>query len=63
MTVKMGESKGDGRIAFDVAAGRIRTSTMKTEMASTMSTVGPDGRPAQTRNTTRTSMTMELVEK
>lgn len=62
-TIKMGESKGDGRIVFDVAAGRIRTSTMKTEMPSTMSTVGPDGRPAQTRNTTRTSMTMELVEK
>ena len=63
MTMKMGESKGDGQIEFDVAAGRIRKSTMKTEMPSTMTTIGPDGRPAEMRNTTKTSMTMELVEK
>jgi len=63
MTMKMGESKGDGQIEFDAAAGRIRKSTMKTEMPSTMTTVGPDGRPAEMRNTTKTSMTMELVEK
>jgi hypothetical protein len=62
-TMKMGDSKGDGQIAFDVASGRIRTSTMKTEMPSTISTVGRDGRPAQMRQTTKTSMTMELVER
>lgn len=63
MTVKLGDSKGDGEIEFDVAAGRIRKSTMRTEMPSTMTTVGPDGRPAAMKNTTKTSMTMELVEK
>jgi hypothetical protein len=63
MTVKMGESKGDGEIEFDVTNGRIRKSTMKTEMPSTMSTVGPDGRAAQFKQTTKTSMTMALVEK
>jgi hypothetical protein len=63
MTMKLGDSKGDGLIEFDVANGRIRTSTMKTEMPSTMSNVGPDGRPATMKNTTKTSMNMELVEK
>ena len=63
MTMRMGDSKGDGQIEFDVTNGRIRKSTMKTEMPSTMSTTGPDGRPAQMKNTTKTSMTMELVEK
>jgi len=63
LTMKLGESRGDGQIEFDVANGRIRTSTMNTEMPSTMSTVGPDGRPAQTKQMTKTSMRMELVEK
>jgi hypothetical protein len=63
MTMKMGESKGDGQIDFDAAHGRIRKSTMKTEMPSTMSTVGPDGRPSQMKQTTKTSMTMDLQEK
>jgi hypothetical protein len=63
MTVKLGDSKGDGEIEFDVARGRIRKSTMKTDMPSTMTTIGPDGRPSTMKNTTKTSMTMELVEK
>jgi Family of unknown function (DUF6263) len=63
MTVKLGDSKGDGEIEFDVARGRIRKSTMKTDMPSTMTTVAPDGRQATMKNTTQTSMTMELVEK
>ena len=63
MTVKLGDSKGDGEIAFDVAHGRIRKSTMQTDMPSTMTTTGPDGRPAMMKNATKTSMTMELVEK
>jgi len=61
MTVKLGESKGEGEIEFDVARGRIRKSTMRTEMPSTMTTVGPDGKPATMKNTTRTSMTMEEI--
>jgi hypothetical protein len=32
-------------------------------MPATMSTVGPDGRATQMKQTTKTSMTMELVEK
>jgi hypothetical protein len=63
MTVKMGDSKGEGQIEFDVTNGRIRKATMKTDMPSTMNTVAPDGRQATMRNMTKTSMTMELVEK
>ena len=37
MTMKMGDSKGDGQIDFDAANGRIRKSTMKTRDAVTMS--------------------------
>lgn len=62
-TVKLGESKGDGQIDFDVTNGRIRKSTMQTEMPSTMTAPGPDGRPSTLKNTTRTSMAMALVEK
>ena len=60
-TMKIGDSTGEGQLDFDVALGRIRKSTMKTEMPATMSTVGPDGRAVQMKQTTKTSMTMELV--
>jgi hypothetical protein len=63
MTIKLGDSKGEGEIRFDVAKGRIQRATMKTEMPSTMTTTGPDGRPVTMKNTTTTSMTMELVQK
>lgn len=59
MTMKLGDSKGDGEIEFDLGAGRIRKATMKTDMPSTMTAPGRDGRPTTLRNTTRTSMIME----
>ena len=62
-TMKMGQGKGDGQIEFDVANGRIRKSTMSTDIPSTMTTTGRDGRPATMKNSAKTSMTMELVEK
>jgi Family of unknown function (DUF6263) len=62
-TMKMSESKGEGQIEFDVPNGRIRKSSMKTEMPATVSTVGPDGRSAEMKQTTKTSMVMELVER
>jgi hypothetical protein len=61
MTMKLGDSKGEGEIEFDITNGRIRKSTMRTEMPSTMTTAGPDGKPATMKNTTRTSMTMEEI--
>ena len=62
MTMKLGDSRGTGEIAFDVANGRIRSSTMKTEMPATMTAPGPDGRPSTMKSTTKTSMKMELVD-
>jgi hypothetical protein len=62
MTVKLGDSHGEGSLTFDVTAGRIRAASMKTDMPSTMTAAGPDGRPAMMKNTTKTSMTMEEVK-
>jgi hypothetical protein len=62
MTVKLGDSHGEGGLTFDVAAGRIRSASMQTEMPSTMTATGRDGRPATMQNTTRTSMKMEEIK-
>jgi hypothetical protein len=61
MTVKIGDSHGVGSLTFDVAEGRITAASMKTDMPSTMTATGPDGRPTTMKNTTKTSMTMEEV--
>lgn len=63
MTLKLGEVRGEGELLFDAARGRVRKSTMKTDMPSTISGAGPDGNPVTIRNQTTTTMTMELVEK
>jgi hypothetical protein len=62
MTVKLGDSHGAGSLTFDVAAGRIRAASMLTEMPSTMTASGPDGRPATMKNFTKTTMTMEEIK-
>ncbi|HEY2432045.1 MAG TPA: DUF6263 family protein [Vicinamibacterales bacterium] len=62
MTMKLGDSHGSGTLTFDVAAGRIRSASMITELASTMTASGPDGRPTTIKNTTRISMTMEEIK-
>jgi hypothetical protein len=61
MTLKLGDSHGAGSIDFDVAGGRIRKATMTTDMPSTLTTTGPDGRPATLTRATKTSMTMEEI--
>jgi Family of unknown function (DUF6263) len=63
MIVKMGEGKGTGDIAFDVAKGRIVKSSMKTDTPSTMTMQGPDGNMATLQSKATTTMTMELVQK
>jgi len=63
MSLKIAESKGEGEIVFDVAAGRMRRSTMRTELPATMTMTTPDGTTATMNNLTKTTMTMELVEK
>jgi uncharacterized protein DUF6263 len=63
MMMKLGDAKGEGEMLFDVAKGRIRKSTMKSTMPSTISGQAQDGTPLTVANLTTTSMTMELVEK
>jgi hypothetical protein len=63
MVMTLGDAKGSGEMVFDVAAGRIQRSTMKTELPSTVVMTGPDGAPATMENKAATTMTMELIEK
>ncbi len=63
MSVKQGDARGEGEILFDVANGRIRKSTMKTDLPSTITGQTPDGSPATMLNKTTTTVTMELVGK
>jgi hypothetical protein len=61
--VKLGEgSKGEGEVVFDVARGRIETSTMRTDMPSTVTMRTPDGRTITLQNNTKTTMTMTIVK-
>lgn len=61
MTMTLGDSGGEGSLVFDVALGRIVTSTMHADMASSVSMIGPDGSPVTFRNRVRTDSTMELI--
>jgi hypothetical protein len=63
MTVRLGDGKGEGQIDFDLAAGRIRKATMRTEIPSSMTAAGRDGHPVTMKNVSKTSMTMEIVDK
>jgi hypothetical protein len=63
MSVKVGDARGTGDLVFDVARGRIRESSMKTDMPSTMSVPSPDGSTANLENKTTTTVRMTLVEK
>jgi hypothetical protein len=63
MTLTLGDSHGDGNLVFDAARGRIVSSTMRTEMPSTVNMIGPNGAPVSFTNRVKTSATMELVDK
>jgi len=63
MTMTLGDSRGEGELVFDIARGRIVTNTMRTEMPSTVSMIGPDGSPVTFHNRVKTDAAMELVEK
>ena len=63
MTMTLGDSRGEGEILFDVGRGRIVTSTMRTDMPSTVGMIGQGGSPVTFHNRVRTDAAMELVEK
>jgi hypothetical protein len=62
MNMSMGDGATDGEMAFDVKAGRIQKSTLRTTQPMTMNTTGPDGAAVSMNATTRTTMTVELVK-
>jgi hypothetical protein len=62
VALTLGDSHGEGDVRFDVARGRIERSTMRTEMPSTVSMAGPDGKPVTLSNRVTTQMSMELVQ-
>ena len=61
MVVKLQDAHGEGEMLFDVGKGRIRKSTMKSTMPSTITGQSPDGSPMSVQNNTTTSMTFELI--
>jgi hypothetical protein len=63
VTVKLGASKGEGELLFNVAKGRVERNSMRTEMATTVTMRGREGGPSTMQNNTTTSMTMARVEK
>ena len=62
MTMRLGNSKGQGELVFRVSQGIVEKNSMNTDMASTASVRGPDGNPLNLQNTTKTQMTMELIK-
>jgi hypothetical protein len=63
MTVKLGASKGEGELLFNIGKGRVERNSMRTEMPSTITMRGREGGPATMQNNTTTTMTMERIEK
>jgi hypothetical protein len=63
MTLKLGDSKGDGELLYDLGRGRILRSTMTTEMTSAITMSRPDGTPVTVNNDAKTRMTMEMIDR
>ncbi|HYT75404.1 MAG TPA: DUF6263 family protein [Vicinamibacterales bacterium] len=61
MTVKLGASTGSGEVVL--ANGLIERSTMRLNMPMTASMSGPDGAPTTITNESKTTMTLERIDK
>jgi len=61
--VKLGAgSRGEGEVTFNIARGRIESSTMRTDLPSTITMRGPDGASLTLRSDNKTIMTMNRVD-
>jgi hypothetical protein len=63
MTVQMTDGTGDGEILFDHKLGRIVRSVARNTLPMTMSMTGPDGSAMNMNALTKTTVTLELVER
>jgi hypothetical protein len=63
MTLKLGDSRGDGEVLFDLGRGRIVKSTMVAGMTSTVNMTGRDGAPVTVNSNVKSTVTLELVDR
>jgi hypothetical protein len=63
MTVTMGDGTGQGEITFDVKSGRARKTVSTLSMPLAMAMAAPDGTNINLQATTKTTTTVELIEK
>jgi hypothetical protein len=63
MTVTLGDGTSQGETLFDIKLGRVRKSVSTTNLPMTMSMTGPDGNGITMQAATKTTTTMELIEK
>jgi uncharacterized protein DUF6263 len=63
MTVQFSDGTGQGEMLFDRKLGRTQKTTLETTLPMTMSMTTPDGQSVNLSALTKTTMTMELIEK
>jgi hypothetical protein len=63
MTVSMGDGKSSGDITFDAKLGRVRKMVTTLSMPLSMSMAAPDGTNISLQANTKTTTTLELIEK
>ncbi|HYN06008.1 MAG TPA: DUF6263 family protein [Vicinamibacterales bacterium] len=63
MTIQFTDGTGQGEMLFDRKLGRTQKTTFETTLPMTMSMTAPDGSALNMSALTKTTMTMELIEK
>jgi uncharacterized protein DUF6263 len=63
LNVQLGDGSGEGEQLFDATKGRLQRSTQRMTTPMTMSGPAPDGSQLSLRAITKSTMTMELLEK
>jgi Family of unknown function (DUF6263) len=63
MTARLANGTAEGEVLFDITKGRVQRTSNNTDLPMSMSMTGPDGTQINAKSVTRTTMTMEIVEK
>ena len=63
MTIQFSDGTGDGELVFDRKLGRNQRASFNTTLPLSMSMTGPDGSQMSIQALTKTTTTMELIEK
>jgi Family of unknown function (DUF6263) len=62
LTIKMGDSTGDGEVVFDVAGGKLQRAITRATAPLVMSGSGPDGTPMNMTSNVKTTVTAERIQ-